>query len=57
MIIASEVSQRKTDTMRYHLYVGSKKKNKIQMNNSQNRKELRVTDNTLKATKREVEEG
>ena len=57
MIIASEVSQRKTDTVRYHLYVGSKKKNKIQMNNSQNRKELRVTDNTLKATKREGEEG
>ena len=51
MVIASEVSQRKTNTLRYHLHVGSKKR--IQINDSRNRKGLTVTDNTLTVTTRE----
>ena len=51
MVIVIEVSQRRTNTLRHHLHVGSKKK--IQMSDSQNRKELTVTDNTLTVTKRE----
>ena len=54
IIRLSEVSQTKTDTIPYHLYVESKKM--IQMN-LQNRNRLTDTENKLMTTKGEAGEG